>query len=215
MVASPAPEETNSSPRTTSDAIRARLRTLIHNTWRSLALAQPRCKRDCDARVRPVNKDVQAREWVFVDEYAQNMYKQGTRAAGPYKLLSRGEGTFSLDIGGYPETVSSNLRGLRGTRGRRRWLVTPVNPLMGISPALRHPRVGLSGRPSQGAPLHAARAPTSRRSGVGFDFLAKKSPSRDTRLSSFESWRTFGQQHGIRCGPRGRGGDHHCRAAGW
>mgnify|MGYP000008370137 CR=1 FL=1 len=34
-------------------------------------------------------------------------YKLGTRAAGPYHVLSRGEGTFSLDLGGHPETVSS------------------------------------------------------------------------------------------------------------
>ena len=45
---------------------------------------------------------------MFVDGHARNKYKLGTRAAGPYKVLSRGEGTFSLDIGGYPETVSSD-----------------------------------------------------------------------------------------------------------
>jgi len=45
---------------------------------------------------------------VFVDGHTQTKYKLGTRAARPYKVLSRGEGTFSLDIGGYPETVSSN-----------------------------------------------------------------------------------------------------------
>jgi len=35
-------------------------------------------------------------------------YKLGTRAAGPYKVMDRGEGTLSLDIGGYPKTVSSD-----------------------------------------------------------------------------------------------------------
>jgi len=45
---------------------------------------------------------------VFVDGHARTKYKLGTRAAGPYKVLARGEGTFSLDIGGYPETVSND-----------------------------------------------------------------------------------------------------------
>jgi len=45
---------------------------------------------------------------VFVDGHTRTKYKLGTRAAGPYKVLSRGEGTFSLDIDGYPETVSSD-----------------------------------------------------------------------------------------------------------
>jgi len=43
---------------------------------------------------------------VFVDGHARTKYKLGTREAGPYKVLSREDGTFSLDIGGYPETVS-------------------------------------------------------------------------------------------------------------
>jgi len=75
---------------------------------KSLTLAQRRYKRNYDARVRPVNKDVHAGDWVFVDGHARTKYKLRTRAAGPYKVLSRGEGTFSLDIGGYPETVSSD-----------------------------------------------------------------------------------------------------------
>ena len=58
--------------------------------------------------MRPVNKDIQAGDWVFVDGHARTNYKLGTRAAGPYKVLARGEGTFSLDIGGYTETVSSD-----------------------------------------------------------------------------------------------------------
>jgi len=45
---------------------------------------------------------------VFVDGHTRTKYKLGTRAAGPYKVLSRGEGTFSLDIDGYPKTVSSD-----------------------------------------------------------------------------------------------------------
>jgi len=45
---------------------------------------------------------------VFVDGHVRTKYKLGTRAAGPYKVLSRGEGTISLDIGRYPETVSSD-----------------------------------------------------------------------------------------------------------
>jgi len=35
-------------------------------------------------------------------------YKLETRAAGPYKVLISGEGTFSRDIGGCPETVSGD-----------------------------------------------------------------------------------------------------------
>ena len=45
---------------------------------------------------------------MFVDGHARTKYKLGTRAAGPYKVLARGEGTFSLGIGGYPESVSSD-----------------------------------------------------------------------------------------------------------
>jgi len=83
MVGSPTPEETDGSPRAIREVIR-------------------------DARVRPVNKYVQAGDWVFFDGQARTNYKLGTRAAGPYRVLSRGKGTFSLDIGGYPETVSSD-----------------------------------------------------------------------------------------------------------
>ena len=43
---------------------------------------------------------------MFVDGHTRTHNKLGTRAAGPYKVLSRGEGTFSLDIGGYPERAS-------------------------------------------------------------------------------------------------------------
>jgi len=45
---------------------------------------------------------------VLVDGHTRTKYKLGTRAAGPYNVLSRAEGTFSLDISGYPETVSSD-----------------------------------------------------------------------------------------------------------
>jgi len=106
MVGSPTPEETDGSPRAIREVIRARLRNLIHKVRRSLALAQRRYKRNYDARVRPVKKDVQAGDWVFFDCHARTDYKLGTRAAGPYKVLSHGKGTFSLNIGGYPETVS-------------------------------------------------------------------------------------------------------------
>jgi len=108
MVGSPTPEETDGIPRAIREVIRARLRNLIHKVRRSVTLAQRRYKRSYDARVRPVNKDVQAGDWVFVDGQARTKYELGTRAAGPYKVLTRGEGTFSLDIGGYPETVSSD-----------------------------------------------------------------------------------------------------------
>ena len=58
--------------------------------------------------MRPVNKDVHAGDGVFADGHTRTKYQLGTRAAGPYKVLSRGEGTFSLNIGGYSETVSSD-----------------------------------------------------------------------------------------------------------
>ena len=108
MVGSPAPEDTDGSPRVIREAIRARLRNLIHKVRRSLSVAQRRNKRSYDARVRPVNKQIQAGDLVFVDGHARTKHKLETRAAGPHKVLSRGEGTFSLDTGGYPETVSSD-----------------------------------------------------------------------------------------------------------
>ena len=45
---------------------------------------------------------------MFVDGQARTMHKLGTHAAGPTKILSSGESTFSLNIGGFPETVSSD-----------------------------------------------------------------------------------------------------------
>ena len=124
MVGSPAPVEMDGSPRAIREVIRARLRNLIHKVRRSLTLAQRRYKRNYDARVRPVNKDVQAGDWVFVDGHARTKYKLGTRAAGPYKVLARGEGTFSLDIGGYPETVSSDhVTAAKGPPGDPRTLL--------------------------------------------------------------------------------------------
>jgi len=108
MVGSPTPEEIYGSPRAIREVIRARLRNLIHKVRRSLPLAQRRYKRSHDARVRPVNKDIQAGDWVFVNGHARTKHKLGTRAAGTYKVLAIGEGSFSLDIGGYPETVSSD-----------------------------------------------------------------------------------------------------------
>jgi len=59
-VGSPAPEETDGSPRTVREGIQARLRNLIHRVRKSLTMAQRRYKRNYDARVRPVNKDVHA-----------------------------------------------------------------------------------------------------------------------------------------------------------
>jgi len=58
LVGSPAPEETDGSPRAVREGIGARLRNLIHKVPKSLTLAQQRYKRNYDARVRPVNKDV-------------------------------------------------------------------------------------------------------------------------------------------------------------
>ena len=86
LVGSPAPEETDGSPRAVREGIRARLRNLIHKVRKSLTLAQRWYKRKYDARVRPVNKDVHAGDWVLVDGHARTKYKFGTRAAGPYKV---------------------------------------------------------------------------------------------------------------------------------
>jgi len=108
MVGSSTPEKTDGSPRAVREGIRAQLRNLIHKVRKSLTLSQQRFKRNYDARVRPVNRDVHEGDWVFVDGHTRTNYKLGTRAAGPYKVLSRGEGTFSLDIGWYTGTVSSD-----------------------------------------------------------------------------------------------------------
>jgi len=108
LVGSPASEETDGSPQVVREGIRAWLRSLNQKVRKSLTLAQRRYKRNHDALVRLVNKDVHSGDWVFVDGHARTKYKLGTRAAGPYTVLSRGDRTFSLDIGGYPETVSSD-----------------------------------------------------------------------------------------------------------
>ena len=64
---------------------------------------------------------------MFVDGHARTKYKLGTRAAAPYKVLFRGEGTFSSDIGGYPETVSSDhVTAAQGPPGDRRTLPQSV-----------------------------------------------------------------------------------------
>ena len=94
MVGSPTPKETDGSPRAIRQVVQARLRNLIHKVRRSLTLAQRRYKRNCDARVRPVHKDVQAGDWVFVDEHARTKYKLETRAAGPYKVFPAGRARF-------------------------------------------------------------------------------------------------------------------------
>jgi len=118
MVDSLMPKETEGSPRAIKEAIRARLRNIIHKVRRSLKVPQRRYKRNYDARVRPVKTDVHAGDSLCVDGFARKNYMLGTRAAGPYKVLSRVEGTFSLDIGGYFETVSSDhVTAAPGPRG--------------------------------------------------------------------------------------------------
>jgi len=42
---------------------------------------------------------------VFVDGHARTVYKLGTCAIGPYEVFSRREGTLSVSIGEYPESV--------------------------------------------------------------------------------------------------------------
>jgi len=108
MFGSPVPEEKDGCPRGVHEAIRARLRNLSHKVRPSLSVSQRRYKRSYNARVRPVNKDIQEGDWVFVDGYTRTRHKLGTHAAGPHKVICRGEDTLSLEIGGYPETVSSD-----------------------------------------------------------------------------------------------------------
>jgi len=108
IVGSPAPEEKDGSPRGVREAIRARLCNHIDKVLLSLSVSQRRYKRSYDARVRLENKDIQEGDWVYVDSHARTKHKLGTHTAGPHKVLSRGERTFSLDIGGYPEPVSSD-----------------------------------------------------------------------------------------------------------
>jgi len=73
---------------------------------------------------------------VFVDGHTRTKYKLGTRAAGPYKALSRGDGTFALHMGRYPETVSSDhVRRCLARRGiRRRFCRTSGYPKTSWSP---------------------------------------------------------------------------------
>ena len=60
LAGSPATEETDGSPRAVRKGIRERLRSLIHKVRKSVTLAQRRYKRNNDALVRPVNKNVHA-----------------------------------------------------------------------------------------------------------------------------------------------------------
>jgi len=106
VVGSPAPEEQDRSPRGVREAFRARLRNLVHKVRRPLSVAHRRYKRNYDACVRTLNKDIQAGDRVFIEFHARTKQKLGTQAAGPHKVQFRGEGTFSLDIGGYPMTGS-------------------------------------------------------------------------------------------------------------
>ena len=82
MMGSAKPEETNGSPRAIREVIRARLRNLIHKVRRSLTLAQRWYKRNYDARVWPVNKDVHSGDWLLVDGHTRTKNKLGTRRPG-------------------------------------------------------------------------------------------------------------------------------------
>jgi len=106
MVASPAGGPSTDNPRAAREQIRARLRNVIHKVRHCLEVVQRRYKKGYDAMVRPVNRNLKAGDWVFLDGNAKAKQKLGTRAVGPHKVLARGVGTFKLDVGGYPETVS-------------------------------------------------------------------------------------------------------------
>ena len=108
MVASPVKGPSTDNPRAAREQIRARLRNVIHKVRRSLDVAERRYKQRYDVKVRPVNRDLNAGDWVFLDGNAKPKQKLGTRAVGPHKVLARGVGTFKLDVGEYPETVSSD-----------------------------------------------------------------------------------------------------------
>jgi len=81
VVGSPAPEEQDRSPRGVREAIRARLRNLVHKVRRPLSVAHRRYKRNYDACVRPLNKDIQAGDRVFIEFHARTKQKLGTQAA--------------------------------------------------------------------------------------------------------------------------------------
>jgi len=127
-----------------------------------------------------VNADIQAGDWVFVDGHARMTNELGTRAAGTRNVPSRGEDIFSLDIGGYPETLSRDpVTAATDPLGDPRKLIHKhVGPQDAVVPGnnqhtgeatarKRTPRDGRSVRPPQGAPAYAPRGPTGRGSGDG------------------------------------------------
>ena len=80
---------------------------------------------------------------MFVDGHARTKQQLGTRAAGPYKVLARGEGTFSLDIGGYPETVSSDhVTAAPGPPGDPRTLLKNLGEPQDVVVPEGHPHTG-------------------------------------------------------------------------
>lgn len=105
LVGSPMPSEPADHEATRED-IRGALRNLIHKVRRSLEVTQRRYKRNYDAAVRRVNKDIRGGDWVFIDGHFKVKQKLGTHAKGPYEVLSRDEHTVTLDVEGYPDRVS-------------------------------------------------------------------------------------------------------------
>lgn len=88
--------------------IRGQLRGVIHKVRKSLEVSQRRYKRNYDAKVREVNKDVAIGDWVFVDGHAKSKQKLGTHSTGPFEVLGRDGHTITIDVDGYPDRVSSD-----------------------------------------------------------------------------------------------------------
>jgi len=84
MVVSPVGGPSTNNPRAAREQIRARLRSVIHKVRCSLEVTQRRYKKGYDAKVRPVNRDLKAGDWVFLDGNAKPKQKLGTRAVGPH-----------------------------------------------------------------------------------------------------------------------------------
>ena len=105
-MATPTDETTARSPLGVHEVILFHLRALIHEVRQPLAVAQRRFKRKYNARVRLVNEGISVRDSLFVGGHTNTKEKLGTHVVGPHKVLGRGNKTFWLDIGDYPETVS-------------------------------------------------------------------------------------------------------------
>ena len=84
------------------------LDTAIQRAYVRLKKSQQRYKWDFDARVRRTNVDLKASDYVFIDSSGSQgkTSKLGPPAVGPFRIIARGERTFTIDRGGHTERVS-------------------------------------------------------------------------------------------------------------